>query len=534
MTLRRLPPVFSLTLGLIVMGAVGVLLYSTPEGLGLSDDSIAYIAGARSILEGDGYREAWLASNQPVTHFPPGFSGILALIGLSGLDPLRGARFLNALLFGLNAGLLGLMGWRMTGSKAAGISLALLFAVNASMLRVHAVAMSEPLYIFLNLAAFLAFEQYFYGERAVAGAEAGSRPPKKWPWLVITAGFVGAAYLTRYAGLALFATFLFALLLLHDDWKKRLSSAGIFIAGVLPWLIGWSIRNKLVADNATNRTLVYHPLTVDNIEIGLRNFSEFFIPVEAWRREVLREFPGLFQLFLLSLAFILLVWVAYRGLRKFLKPETELPEILSFTNGLYIFGYLASILSSMMLFDASTKFKLRINSPVYVALLVLLVPSGYWLWQKRAIIWRGLVAVALPFILLLSLLETSGVVSTLHKSGQGYASFQWYDSKAMAFLRELPAGTRIYTNQPGPVYLYTDRPCYVLPDLVDPVTGLPRGNYELGVTLLHDDVLSGKAVLALFKFDAEAEEVQSIYIQLADGMHLAHESRGDRIYSALP
>ena len=47
-------------------------------------------------------------------------------------------------------------------------------------------------------------------------------------------------------------------------------------------------------------------------------------------------------------------------------------------------------------------------------------------------------------------------------------------SEAMDFLRELPEGTRIYTNQPGPVYLYTGRPSYVLPDLVDAVTGQER------------------------------------------------------------
>ena len=133
---------FLLALGLIAVGAIGVLLYSTPQGLGLSDDSIAYIAGARSLLSGQGYREAWLASNGPVTHFPPGFSSVLALIGLSGLDPLRGARFLNSILFGANAFLIGVIGWRMTGSRIAGVVLALLFGVNASLLNVHAVAMS--------------------------------------------------------------------------------------------------------------------------------------------------------------------------------------------------------------------------------------------------------------------------------------------------------------------------------------------------------------------------------------------------------
>ncbi|HRQ33573.1 MAG TPA: hypothetical protein PLM89_10785, partial [Anaerolineales bacterium] len=63
-----------LSLILIMTAGTFLVLRATPEGLGLSDDSIAYIAGARSLLAGDGYREAWLATNGYVTHFPPGFS----------------------------------------------------------------------------------------------------------------------------------------------------------------------------------------------------------------------------------------------------------------------------------------------------------------------------------------------------------------------------------------------------------------------------------------------------------------------------
>jgi hypothetical protein len=510
---------FLITLGLIALGAMGILLYSTPEGLGLSDDSIGYIAGARSILSGQGYREAWLASNGPVTHFPPGFSSILALIGLIGLDPLRGARFLNALLFGVNAFLLGILGWRMTRSQAAGIVLALLFAVNASLFNAHVVAMSEPLYIFFSLAAFLAFSEYFNTEKNI--------------WLIVTGIMVAFAYLTRYAGLALLATFFLALILLQETWKKRLTSMGIFIASTIPLLLGWGIRNLIVADNATNRKLVYHPLSAENIETGIYNISEFLVPVETWRRTLVK-IPNLFPIILVLIILILLIWVVSKGLKKFLQPATERPEILSFTNGLYIFGYLASIISSMVLFDASTKFKLRILSPVYVALLVLLVLFGHWAWQNRNALLRGTVVLLAIVILALSAYDTSNFVTKLHKGGQGYSSFKWYDSETMDFLRGLPEGARIYTNQPGPVYLYTDRPCYVLPDLVDAVTGLPREGYTKGVQSLHKDVLSGKAALALFKFGSEAEDVQSVYMQLADGLYLAHSSQGDKIYTAYP
>jgi 4-amino-4-deoxy-L-arabinose transferase-like glycosyltransferase len=513
----RLAPI--LILGLIAVFAVWLILYATPEGLSLSDDSIAYIAGARSLLNGEGYREAWLASNGPVTHLPPGFSSLLALIGLSGLDPLRGARFANSLLFGANAFLLGLIGWKMTKSQVAGVFLALLLIFNASLLRLHAMAMSEPLYIFLSLAAFLAFSRFFQDEEA--------------QWLIVTGCLVGGAYLTRYAGLALLATFTLELVLLRDTWRKRLTGVGIFIASFVPWILGWNIRNQLVAENTTNRMLVYHPVTVENIKTGIFNFSEFLIPVEAWRRALIK-IPNLFVVVLSLLALILLAWLLYTGLRKFLRPGAARPEVLSFTNALYIFGYLASVIAAMTLFDASTKFKLRILSPVYVALLVMLIYLFGWLWKHRAPLWRGIVILLALLALGLSTYDTAGVVTNLHKGGQGYASFKWYDSKTMAFLRDLPGGTRIYTNQPGPVYLYTDRPCYVLPDLVDPVTGLPREGYEDGVNALHQDVLSGEAVLVLFKFGAEDEDIQTVYTQLAEGLYLAHETSGDKVYSAYP
>lgn len=508
-----------LTLGLLAALGTFLILYATPQGLGLSDDSIAYIAGARSILSGQGYREAWLASDGPVTHFPPAFSSFLALIGLSGLDPVRGARFLNALLFGANTFLLGLIGWRMTRSQVAGIVLAFLFVINASMFRVHAVAMSEPLYIFFSLISFLFFE-YFFDRQTIH-------------WLILTGCFAGLAYLTRYAGLALVATFLAAIILLSETWKLRIKRSLLFVVSFLPWTAAWAVRNKLVADNATNRTLVYHPLSVENIQTGIYNFSEFLIPVETWRRALVKT-PELFFVFVSFLSLAILIWVAYKGFKKFIQPNAEIPEALSLTNGLYIFGYLASIISSMMLFDASTKFKLRINSPVYVSLLILLIWLGFWLWQKRSIILRGLVISFTVSLFVLSINETRVIVTQLHKGGQGYASFQWYDSEAMDFLDDLPDGTRIYTNQPGPVYLYTNRPSYVLPDLIDPVTGLPREGFEEGAKTLQADVLSGQAVLALFKFGSEAEDVQSTYLQLAEGLYLAHDSHGDKIYTTFP
>lgn len=514
MTSRRLSFASFLTLGLLAALGCFLVLKATPEGLGLSDDSIAYIAGARSLLAGDGYRAAWLESNKPVTHFPPAFSGTLALIGLTGANPINAARLLNAALFGINAALLGLLGWRAAKSSLAGIVLAALVVVNASLLRVHAVAMSEPLFLFFSLIAFLLFAFYFdFGKPA---------------WL-LAAGLVSSlAYLTRYSGLALAATFALTLILLNETWKKRLSSAALFLAGFLPPALAWGLRNRLVAGNATNRTFVWHPVTPETLRQGLRTFSEFLVPVEEWRRELFRT-PQIFTAFAVLVLLAILLWILVNGLRRFFKPSMPMPEAIGFTNGLYIFGYLASTLFSISLFDASTPLKVRILAPLYLPLMLLLVCAGTWMWKNFSLIGRAAIVLLTIYIFGVSITGQARAVTELSKGGQGYASFKWYDSKVIAYLKTLPADAPIYTNEPGAVYLYLGRGCRVLPERVDPVTGLAWDNFDAGIASVRDDVLAGRAALAVFDAAADAD-----FDLLTSGLPLAFKGGGGAVFYASP
>lgn len=519
-----------LTLGLLAILGAFLIVKATPDGLGLSDDSIAYIAGARSLLAGHGYREAWLETNGFVTHFPPVFSGTLAFIGLTGADPLNGVRLLNTLLFGVNAFLLGLLGWRMTKSSLAGIVAAVLFVVNDSLLRVHAVAMSEPLFLFFSLLAFLCFDLYLSPR-----SDDFSRQATKvaTTWLILAGLLSSLAYLTRYSGLALVATFVVALILLNDTWKKRIASTAIYLVSFLPLVIAWSVRNRIVAGNATNRTSVWHPVTPETLEEGLRTFSVFLVPVEEWRQALFQS-PNIFVAIIVLILLAVLAWILVNGLRRFFKPSTPMPEVIGFTNGLYIFGYLASVLFSISLFDASTPLKVRILAPVYLPLLLLLVNAGVWMWKRfgrAARVARGTVAVLALIIFSISAVGQARTVGELSKGGTGFASFKWYDSKVMAYLREMPAGTIIYTNEPGAVYLYTGHPCRVLPTRVDPVTGLEQPGFERGVQIVQNDVRSGYAFLVLFNGNAEDQVDAAL---LSEGLYPILKSGGDVIYYAPP
>ena len=72
MPTRYLRFTFFIILVMLAFSAMAALYISTPAGAGLSNDSVAYIAGSRSILQGTGYSDIWLDSTlESITHYPP-------------------------------------------------------------------------------------------------------------------------------------------------------------------------------------------------------------------------------------------------------------------------------------------------------------------------------------------------------------------------------------------------------------------------------------------------------------------------------
>jgi len=485
---------FFLATGLLAVGGIWLLLYSTPKGLGLNDDAIAYIAGARSIMNGNGYREAWLASNGPVTHFPPGFPAVLALIGLiTGLDPLRGARALNGLLFGLNILLTGWVGWRLARSRITGILAAALTLLNSSFLYIHTRAMSEPLYIFLMLLSFLLLDYYFARSKN---------------YFLVALGFaLGWAYLARYAGLSLLATMIAALLILHENWRDRFKSVVILSLSAFPWILGWSVRSSIVGDSLTNRTLGWHPITFDNWELGVKTFAEFLAPLRSVRT-ALGQAPAFFEIALILIGLVLLAWVLYTGSPYFFKPARAVrPDVLSFTNALYVFAYMSALVLTMTLFDPATKFQVRILSPTYVSLLLLLMALGTWLWRKKQIFWKPIIF--LCTVGLLSMFANGQVMSVqdFRRGGDAFAGEKWVASEAIAALDQIPSDVLILSNEPGVVYLYAGRPSGILPD---------EGP---GMSDIKQAVLDGKLAIILFRVNKVDEETLRYYYELGHGLY---------------
>jgi hypothetical protein len=100
-----------------VAGAILMLIF-TRRGIGLWEDSFDYITAAKSLVEqGRLGRMDGLGAFRPLTHFPPGYPALLAVLNAPGFEILGAARRLNTFLFGaLIPSGISLWWWRDFGS----------------------------------------------------------------------------------------------------------------------------------------------------------------------------------------------------------------------------------------------------------------------------------------------------------------------------------------------------------------------------------------------------------------------------------
>jgi hypothetical protein len=537
MSQRNQHILFFVFLIVIACGAMTTLYVSTTAGLGFGNDSVAYVGAARNILDGNGYaRTSGGGEIKPITHYPPLFSLVLAAgTALIHYDPLRIARGLIIILWGLSVLLSGWLIWRMARSMIAGLLFAFFFAANGSLLFVYAVIMSEPLYIVLTFATFLSFFAYLSKEKKTSDNKnhiiAALRTPH---FALLLAGiFSGLAYLTRYSGLAIIATIVPVLFLVQATWKARFRAVLIYLAGALPFILAWTLYNSLRGLSATNRVLSYHPIPLEKIDAGFRAVWEWLIPgwfggfTSDWPvlsiLRASRDWPATPYLVVGTIVIALLIWLTVTARRLWKNPHN--PGLaLFFTSTLYLFVYLAAIVFSLFFFDASTPFHDRILAPIYISLLTAFAIFGTNLWRKSKAPLQILLVILTLCAASVSVANEVRAVNRLQTDPLGFASARWRNSKLIAAIKALPPDTLLYSNSPTAIYILTDRPAYIMPTPIDPVDNQPRASFNDDLTQLRADLLAGKTALVIFQPDlenpillAQLTEGIPLYVKAGDG-----------------
>jgi hypothetical protein len=502
---------------LALWGVAGFLLLwlNTPWGIGVGYDSVFYLSAADNLLKGLGLgRVDGFGNFIPLTHFPPFYPISVAVFSfLTRLDIVLAARFLSALFFGVNIFLAGYLAYRYTHVLWAGMLCASLVLFSPVVQGVHLMAMSEPLYLALLFAAFLALDRYL--------------SEQKIRLLLVSAGLVGLSFLTRYVGLSAVAAGGLALLVLNQRkvWY-RLRDAAVFGGVSLIPMLAWYWRNWMLAGSTTNRTFLMHPLTRTQVIKALGTVSLWLLParVPAVLRAVFVGGVGLI------LAGIALAWFIQLRRRPPALAGRPSPGRFALLLTGHAVIYLLMLGISLSFFDASTRLNDRILSPVYLTCLVV----------GMIMIWNGLPVERLPWLkvgitlagfalLCMFAYRSFGVLAEMRQNGKGFTGRDWQDSALIAAVKQLPAGVLIYTNESLPVYFLTGRGVNSIPEKVDVVKGQKVADYADQVAAMRQQIIASHGALVVFK-SSLTTAVYAPLGQLAEGLVLWQEKADGSIY----
>jgi 4-amino-4-deoxy-L-arabinose transferase-like glycosyltransferase len=481
---------------LLVAGvSMWLLKEATPYGLGTHNDSVQYIFGARNLLAGNGYmRTSGGGELKPITTVPPFFSTAVAGLSLTGLEPVRSARLLIILLIGLDTILLGYLAYRLTSSPAFALAGAILFGLSSVILDNFAWLMSEPLFVCLWLLCFIFWDVFIKTRRR--------------GWLVALGIACGIAYLTRYIAVSLAATFAVVILITAPHWKARLSSLACLLIPFLLFVGGWALRNDLLVGNPVNRSLRFHPVTIEKLQFGIDNFWAWLLPDNL--KGFISEYPDGFHLAFMVIFALFAAgtfYVLVTALRKNTPGHQQVSGEIQgyFPLAVFTLTYPVMTLLSMSIVDASTILDHRLLIPFYLSAMLLLLGGLAWLYKRQSMIWK-----VLSILIVVGAAAWAGVEGwresrILGQNGLGFTSLGFTASPTIRYIENMPDGI-IYSNRAYMVYILTDRLAYMLTGTYDPVTAGYREYANQEIADMRTAVAAGKAYLVYFKDEGYASD----------------------------
>ncbi len=440
-SLKKSPPISILLIPLGILGAI-FMGWLTPFGVGIYVDSLSYVSSARNLVAGLGMgRLTGLGDFKPMTHYPPLYSSVLAFFHLLGSPELTTARWLSMLAFGLSIVLAGFIVFQRTHSKFFSVYIAILFLLSNPLLRNLSWAMTEALYIVLMLLSFLTLGVYL------------QKPLKQW--LVLASIITSLTLLTRYVGFSLVGAFFLVLLLNRQHpWHRRIQDLLLFLPITLIPTIIWLVRNWFVSDTLTNRILDWHPISAENLSFLIKAINSWgLLP----QRLVIGRDTLAFTVITICLTLVGLVWLIRSLPRSGKSPSLEFALLLA---GWF---YVGSLITSLFLFDSTTRLENRILLPLYVIILLLVIIGSALLWQQKTIFSRLAVVLVCLWLAYFSFTRVDGAILDLRSDGQGYTNEQWQNSPTANYIRQHETSV-IFTNDVTAIYFIAGKDSVGIPN----------------------------------------------------------------------
>jgi 4-amino-4-deoxy-L-arabinose transferase-like glycosyltransferase len=459
------------------------MFHATKWGIGISPDSVTYIKASDNFLNGLGL---YLSPDKPMTHYPPLYSLALSIGGFLGTTLLDWARYLHIFFYCANTSLIWLIIHKDTCSSTVSAFIGTAVALSSSlMIHIHSVAWSEPLFIFMALAGLIFLLEFFKAT--------------KLKHLAVSGLLIGLALLTRYSGVVLFITCLSGIIVFATNRKltgKTFHNVIIFsLCGMIPISL-WFIRNFMLANTLTNRSLDFHPITVNHINKAVATFSEWL--------QFPQRTPAIFTISILiilitaSFAASVILFQKQNNIKKKI-PGSHIAYLPLLSHS-FIFIYFSLLMITISFFDAHTPLDHRIMSPVFILYLIGITSLTYnillvYSFPPKSIF--PLILILLLFIVL-QIKETSYLVTDFYNNGRGYTGREWKTSEAVFFAKNLPQGTTIFTNAPDALHILAGIHATYIPKLINPATQKRNENFETEIAQMVQQIERNDGVLIYF------------------------------------
>jgi hypothetical protein len=435
-----------------VLALIGIasILVATSAAVGVSSDSIVYVDSARHLAYGQGYfTRVDCGVKAPVVKWPPLFPMILSTFHILDIDPLQGARGINAVLFGANILSVGVLMYKFTrGALYIPILGSFLTLSSTVMLNVHSMAWAEPLFIFLGFLGLFLLTLYIQNERP--------------SYLLAGSVVIALAYLDRYIGITLVVTGIIGLLCLSQrKLHRRLVDSAIFaVISTFPMAL-LNIRNyHLTGYAAGDRTT--EPITLERLDSLVISISSWLFPGS----EIFNLLPAQDTVIriLLIIIFLTLLFMSVRLLwmepgrsgGKAIKLQLASTPVLFL---IFAVVYIALLTAVVAFFDSSVQLDNRMLSPVFVALLILVLYllHMFFHYGVRRHLQLALLLIGAAFAMVY-LAAGAFWITYSHFNGRQYTNKVWQALEISKELEVLPPQTLIFSNHHKFVYFETARP----------------------------------------------------------------------------
>lgn len=416
------------------LSALGLLVVITPNNLGFSPDSMAYLEVAENLTAGKGITSN---SGGVIHHWPPLFPVFLAVVSqFTGIVPFEVGLFLQPVLFFLFLVLF----YNILKQLEVGAGLAIFAVILCAFSPVSKNFLwylSEGLFLVLLLVSFYFFLKW--------------QDHRTRKYLVLTGISCGLFILTRYAGIGFIGGYLlFILLQYKENFRYNFRDSVILIGSCVLVIIPWFLYLNAFEVNPGGRSLGVHLISLSKLIDFVKTIGYWFLGGDLAKISVTA----------LVTIYVIRFWRVPQHLSLLFTSMYCRYKAVILISLCLILVYSLFLILSISFYDSWTPLNNRMLSPIFPFLLLLIILLLQILKKRNFnfIFYGTLVVIFLSF--------SSSVLPYLFthfNSGSGYTKSQWRQSGIVNYLKKNQVSNRAYSNGIELVKLHNEKNIQLFP-----------------------------------------------------------------------